>query len=266
LALHELFNTFPNLEELSVSVNWLLGGCVMDGLPSPTRILGLVLSEDATFPPLKSLSLSGYPIEGDEVALWRDRFPWEKLQSLSVGVQLLPSTPGLLELATGKLVNLKEFRITSYNRLRSSAELDAFLCSFNTLESLTAKGAVPSFSSVIHQSNLKHLCLHAIEKPDMERETLDVEQLENLNQHCPELTTLEIDLDPNGTWVSRGLISLPLLELIFVCLARRYYQCHSNLLQESSSTFHSRWTRYRSCERYIFNGGGFCASFDSIKG
>jgi hypothetical protein len=58
---------------------------------------------------------------------------------------------------------------------------------------------------VIHQSNLKHICLHTIEEPDRERETLDVEQLKDLNQHCPKLTTLEIDLDPNGTWVSRDL-------------------------------------------------------------
>jgi hypothetical protein len=34
----------------------------------------LVLSENATFQPLKSLSLSGFPIKGDEEALWRDRF------------------------------------------------------------------------------------------------------------------------------------------------------------------------------------------------
>ncbi|KAF7157678.1 hypothetical protein CNMCM5623_002052 [Aspergillus felis] len=200
LALHELFSAFPNLEELSVSINWLRGGCVMGGPPSPTRILDLILSEEATFPPLKSLSLSGYPVEGDEVALWRDRFPWDRLHSLTLGVQLLPSTPGLLELATGKVVNLKEFQITSYNRLSTSAELDAFLCSFDTLESLTAKGAVPSLTSVIHQSNLKHICLHTIEEPARERETLDVEQLKDLNQHCPKLTTLEIDLDPNGTW------------------------------------------------------------------
>ncbi|KAJ5157066.1 uncharacterized protein N7482_008166 [Penicillium canariense] len=205
LALHELFNAFPNLEELSVSVNWLRGGCAMGGRPSPTRILGLDLSEDATFPPLKSLSLSGYPVqddpvEDDEVALWRDRFPWDRLHSLSLGVQLPESTPGFLELATGKVANLKEFQITSYDPLSSSAELDAFLCSFDTLEILTAKGAVPSLTSVIHQSNLKHICLHTIEDPDRERETLDVEQIKDLSQHCPKLTTLEIDLDPNGTW------------------------------------------------------------------
>jgi hypothetical protein len=103
------------------------------------------------------------------------------------------------------VVSLKEFQITSYDCLSSSAELDAFLRSFDTLEILTAKGSVPSLTSVIHQSNLKHICLHTIEKPDQERETLDVEQIKDLNQHCPDLTTLEIDLDPNGTWVSRDL-------------------------------------------------------------
>lgn len=103
------------------------------------------------------------------------------------------------------MVNLKEFRITDYEPLESSAEVDAFLRSFDTLEILTAKGAVPSFSSVIHQSNLKHLCLHTIEEPERERTPLNAEQIKDLDEHCPELTTLEIDLDPNGTWVSRDL-------------------------------------------------------------
>lgn len=201
LALHEVFKAFPNLEELSISVNRLQGGCVMDFSPSPTRILGLILPEDATFPPLKCLSLSGYPVKGDEAALWRDKFPWNGLHSLSLGVQ---SSPGVLQLATGMVVNLKEFRITSYNHLSSSAELDAFLCSIDSLESLTAKGAVPSLTSVFRQSNLKHVCLHEIEKPDRERQTLDAKQIRELDRHCPKLTTIEIDLDPNGTWVSRG--------------------------------------------------------------
>ncbi|OKP14567.1 hypothetical protein PENSUB_13919 [Penicillium subrubescens] len=197
LALHDLFNAFPNLEELSVSVNWLQGGCVMGGRPSPTRISELDLPEGAKFPPLTSLSLSGYSVEGDEAALWRDSFPWERLRSLSLGVQ---STPGLLELATGKVVNLKEFQITSYDPLSSSAGLDGFLRSIDSLESLTAKGAVPSLNSVLHQSSLKHVCLHEIEEPDRERQTLDAEQIGNLSRHCPKLTSLEIDLDPNGTW------------------------------------------------------------------
>lgn len=201
LALHDLFNAFPNLADLSVSINWLRRGCMMGGPPSPTRIMELVLSEDATFPPLKGLSLSGYSVEGDEAALWRDKFPWERLQSLSLGVQ---SASGLLELARGKVVNLKEFQITSYDPLSSSTELDEFLCSIDSLESLTAKGAVPSLTSVLHQSSLKHVCLHEIEEPDRERQTLDAEQIRSLSRHCPKLTTLEIDLDPNGTWVSRG--------------------------------------------------------------
>ena len=221
LALHELFNACPNLEELSVSINWLRGGCVVEfSWPPRPRALELVHSEDATFPPLKSLSLSGYPVEGNEVPFWRDRFPWERLHSLRLGVQLEPSSLRLLELAAGKVINLREFQITSYESLSSSAELDAFLCSFDTLEKLTAKGAVPSLTSVIHHSNLKHLCLHTIEIPDTERETPGTEQIEDLDKHFPELTTLEIDLDLNSIWVSHDLGPLRLLVLIFVRLVR----------------------------------------------
>ncbi|KAF3385073.1 hypothetical protein F1880_001867 [Penicillium rolfsii] len=197
LALHDLFNAFPNLAELSVSVNRLRGGCIMGGPPPSTLISSLKLSEDETFPPLERLSLSGYDVSGDEAALWRDRFPWDRLQSLSIGPQ---DNPGLLKLATGKVLNLKEFQITSYEPLSFPAELDDFLCSMDSLESLIAKGAVPSLTSVLHQSNLKHVCLHDIEEPDRERQALDAEQIRKLSLNCAKLQTLEIDLDPNGKW------------------------------------------------------------------
>lgn len=55
-------------------------------------------------PPLQSLSLEGYYIQGEESTIWKERFPWDKLRSLSLGVQ---KSEGFLESATGNVKNLK---------------------------------------------------------------------------------------------------------------------------------------------------------------
>jgi hypothetical protein len=60
-----------------------------------------------------------------------------------------------------------------------------FCAHFDCLENLSAKGAVRSLTSVIHQSNLKHLCLHEIEGPDRKRKPLDAEQI-NLKSALPQ--------------------------------------------------------------------------------
>jgi hypothetical protein len=198
LALHELFFAFPNLEDLSVSINRLRGGCVIS--PSCTEIHKLKLSDNETFPPLRNLSLSGYEIESEE-QVWRDKFLWQGLRSLSLGVQ---DNPGFLELATGRVQGLSEFKIESYGYPDATevTELDNFVSSFHTLESLTAKGTVPSLDAVAHHPNLRHLCLHAIENPNVQRKVLDAKQIGDLNRLYPDLTSLEIDLDLDGAWVS----------------------------------------------------------------
>lgn len=200
LALHELFFAFPNLEDLSVSINRLRGGCVINMSPLSTHIHNLKLSDSETFPPLRNLSLSGYKIESEE-QVWRDKFPWQGLRSLSLGVQ---DNPGFLELATGRVQGLSEFKIKSYGSSDAAedTELDNFVSSFHTLESLTAKGTVPSLDAVSHHPNLRHLCLHAIEKPNVQREVLNAKQIGDLDRLYPDLTSLEIDLDPDGAWVS----------------------------------------------------------------
>lgn len=203
LALHEIFAAYPNLESLSVSVNRLVGGCVLDMSPRCTQILPLSLHENATIPPLQRLSLSGYKIQKNELSTWKTRFPWDKLKSLSLGVQ---DNYNVLEVATGHVHDLRGFEITGYcfswSEPNSPRGLEKFLSSFNSLESLIAKGPVPPISSVIHHSNLKHLCLHAIEQPNKERTTLSVEEIKSLDRNLPMLSSLEMDLDPKNTWVS----------------------------------------------------------------
>jgi hypothetical protein len=201
LALHELFSAYPNLEHLSVSVNRRYRGCVL-GWWHSTRILPLTLSENETFPPLKAFSLSGYHIHGREISLWRERFPWDKLHSLSLGPQ---DNPGFLELATGRVNDLRTLKITSYGDSDSATKLDALLHSFNTLENLIAKGSVPSLAAVTHHTGLRHLCLHDIEQPDRKRRILNAEEIKDLDRHCPKIASLKIDLAPDGISVSRDV-------------------------------------------------------------
>ncbi|KAJ5408799.1 hypothetical protein N7509_002682 [Penicillium cosmopolitanum] len=146
LDLHELFSAYPNIESLSVSINRLRLGCIV-GLAPSTRVSGL--PPETTFPPLRSLPMSGYNIAQDEEdqPLWAEKFPWHKLRSLTLGRQL---NPGFLKAATGKVDHLKQFEITGYEELSS---LDAFLSSFNTLESLTVKEPVPSVIAMAHHSD-----------------------------------------------------------------------------------------------------------------
>jgi hypothetical protein len=106
LNLGKLFAAYPNLESVSVSVNRL------GGVSRPTaQIAPLELSEDTPFPPLRSLSLSGYYIARREVSLWKERFPWDKLRSLSLGPQ---DNKNFLKHATGCVQGLTHFEITSY--------------------------------------------------------------------------------------------------------------------------------------------------------
>lgn len=179
----------------------------MGGGSRPTaHITPLELSEDTPFPPLRSLSLSGYDITR-EVSVWKERFPRDKLRSLSLGPQ---RNKNFLKHATGCVQCLTHFEITSYadNFYEPPKRLNTFLSSFDTLESLTVKGYVPSLDAVAHHPGLKHLCLHAIERFDRQRPMLSVEEVESLDQRCPSITSLEIDVDPDPTWVSRTKYSV----------------------------------------------------------
>ncbi|RMJ21092.1 hypothetical protein PHISP_08038 [Aspergillus sp. HF37] len=209
LDLHELFSAFPNLEDLSVSINRLRGGCIVGRFPSDTEISTLKLSDDEVFPPIRALSLSGYWVYSEE-QVWAEKFPWKQLRSLSLGPQ---DNLRFLEQATGRVQSLTEFEITSPKvRVKASEaiELDNFVSSFHTLETLTAKGMVPPLDAVAHHPNLRRLCLHVIENTKVKRQNLDAKQIGDLDQHCPGLISLEIDLDPDGsgTWPYESIESI----------------------------------------------------------
>ena len=141
-------------------------------------------------------------METDEIAVWKEKAPWHTLESLSLGPQY---SEAFLTLATGLVQDLKHFKIIFYDwdENPTKAQLDAFLFSFDTLESLTVKGRIPSSSAVANHRNLQYLCLHTIEKAYGERETLSVEEIQQLDRQCQKIKILKIDVNPKDGWVGR---------------------------------------------------------------
>jgi hypothetical protein len=170
------------------------------GVSFSRKILEFVSPEPNSNLSEPSLSLSRYCL-GHEASFWREQFPLHNLRSLSLGPD---DNPGFLENVGDCVKNLTSFTITKFctETAMTHAGLDSFLFSFHTLERLTAKEYVPSVHAVAHHPDLKHFCLHSIEHPDRERLILSVTDMEFLDQSYPNLTTLEVDMNSDGVWVS----------------------------------------------------------------
>jgi hypothetical protein len=201
--LHDVFATCPHLEDLCLSTSRRKHNCFMGGPYQyfQRQIFKYLSPKTTSDPSQTSLVLNGYVI-GNEAPFWRDTFPWHNLRSLSLGPD--DDSPGFLETVGGYIQNLTSFTITRFctDEAMIHTGLDSFLSSFHTLERLTAKGYVPSVDAVAHHPNLKHLCLHAIEHPKRERPVLSVTEMKLLDNSCPYINTLEIDINTDGTWVS----------------------------------------------------------------
>lgn len=192
------FKSFPNLASLSIE------------LPTARPGFGnyyfftkepLELAENVTFPPLENLSLSGYQLSEMESLCWKEKFPWTKLKSLSLGPD---PTPGFLKAITGCVQNLSSFTISVYNGSVDDQlpDLVAFIMSFDTLESLTVKGYPLSMGAVGYHSNLQRLTMHTLENDKRERKILESEDIIYLDEQCPNLQFLEIDICRKDEWVS----------------------------------------------------------------
>jgi hypothetical protein len=203
LDLRALFDACPNLRHLSVSLKGFKTGCSLVTWRRGTTIVPFTYTKGKRLPLLESLSLRGYSIEPEEVSHWRDGFPWKSLKSLTLGPD---SNKGFLKMIPGRLLSLKTFEISTWNpksKCHKNKELDAFLLAFNTLETLTVTGYIPSNAAISNHRQLKHLLLHQIEQPDKPRGFLAVDDLRMLDEACPDLEQLELDIsqDQDGKWV-----------------------------------------------------------------
>lgn len=202
LALQQLFFACPNLQSFFLSLHGNYGGCIIRVVRFP-QIHSFELTGRETFPPLKELSLNGYQPSIEESVHWRNRFPWSGLVSLKLGPQ---RNVDFLELANSHVISLRNLTVeTYYDQSEDDClPLEGFLRSFNTLESLTVKGHFLSSGAFSNHTGLKHFCLHTIESPrsDETRLTLGGIGLYDLDINCPQLESLELDVQRDGEWVS----------------------------------------------------------------
>lgn len=207
LDLQKCLKTFPNLTSLSIETNRERGGPTQGDRFFSARMEPLDLAENETFPPLTELSLSGYlPMEA-EWKHWKEKMPWSQLKSLSLGPI---RTDGFLGPIIGLVQNLSAFSISIHDGFLADThpDLDRFLTSFDKLEHLDVKGYSLSINTITHHPNLQSLTLHTLEKTDRERPILKPEEILYLDQQCPKLRYLEIDIHQRGEWVSSSFHSM----------------------------------------------------------
>ncbi|KAK5654589.1 hypothetical protein OQA88_7218 [Cercophora sp. LCS_1] len=205
----------PNLKSLSLSVLNNYGGCMRPRIHHAVVENFQFASGGDVFPPLESLSLSGYHMDADEEREewphWRDGLDWSRLKTLSLGPHPYysdgPPMADLLKKFKGHATTLRSLTIKTWADEGDDIclPLNSFLTSFATLEELTVKRHLVPVEDLASHSGLKRLCLHCMEVKRPEetpRPTLSVTDLALLDASCPDLETLEIDIsrDSTGEW------------------------------------------------------------------
>ncbi|KAI0147788.1 hypothetical protein GGR57DRAFT_475858 [Xylariaceae sp. FL1272] len=226
LSLQKEFFNCPNLKSFSIRVYGGYGGCI---IPRPAPQSGwrhcFRLEGAEVFPPLESLSLSGYRFDVDQWVHWQRGVQWERLKTVCLGPR---DSMDFLKLAAGYAGSLRTLKVELYDdewidgeeesedyRLRC-APLEDFLRTFTSLESLTLRGRhLGDLTVIANHPRLKHLCLHSLEPEDyyddgemVIRPVLTTEQLVELDKALPYLESLELDIYRNGEW------PIPFLETI----------------------------------------------------
>lgn len=211
--IEKLFFACPDLKSFSLSVSNRYGGCMSARVHhSITKTFQLAPGDHVIFPPLESLSLSGYDMDADEEwPHWRDGLDWSRLKALSLGPDPRyaggPTMAHLLRQFQGRATALRSLIVQTWatEGHETCPPLMDFLESFNTLEELTVKRHFIPVQKLASHSRLKRLCLHCIEVRrswGITRPTLGVADLALLDASCPDLETLEIDIsrDASGEW------------------------------------------------------------------
>ncbi|KAK4209023.1 hypothetical protein QBC37DRAFT_430996 [Rhypophila decipiens] len=210
--IEKLLFACPNLKSFSLSVRNNYGGCMSPRLHHPvTKTFQFASSNAVTFPPLEFLSLSGYDMSDEEWPHWRDGLDWSRLKILHLGPDPVrsrgPAMADLLGRFEGHATALRTLTVETWaaEGKETCPPLLSFLESFDTLEELTVNGHFIPVQNLARHRKLRRLCLHCIEVQRPEgscRPTYGVADLTLLDEICPGLETLEIDISRNasGEW------------------------------------------------------------------
>ncbi|KAK4110326.1 hypothetical protein N656DRAFT_830942 [Canariomyces notabilis] len=213
-GIQQLFFACPDLKSFSLSVSNDYGGCVRPYIHhSVTKTFQFASANNhLPFPPLESLSLSGYDMDTEqEWPHWRDGLDWSQVKTLTLGPNPRwaggPTMADLLRQFKAHATALRSLTVQTWaaEGHETCHPLESFLASFDTLEELTVKRHFVPVQKLARHERLKRLCLHCIEVPRPDgagRPTFGVEELVLLDKSCPELEELEIDIsrDASGEW------------------------------------------------------------------
>ncbi|KAK0640761.1 hypothetical protein B0T16DRAFT_201959 [Cercophora newfieldiana] len=211
--IQKLFFACPDLKSFSINIRNNYGGCMRPRVHHPrVKTFQFDSDEDVTFPPLESLSLSGYDMDmDDEWPHWRDGLDWSRLKSLTLGPDPRhaggPTMAHLLLQFKRHATALRSLTVQTWasEGHETCHPLNGFLKSFDTLEELTVRRHFVPVEKMAGHSKMKRLCLHCmeVERPEgASRPTLSVDDLAVLDKSFPELETLEMDIarGASGEW------------------------------------------------------------------
>ncbi len=213
--IYNMLTTCPNIRFLDLSVRQR--GCSITGTSPYT----FDFQEGHRFPPLESLILNGYQFydwrrrlrdfSGTDAELldargkvagleaWYNAMDWTQLKHLG----LHEPEPEFLLRFYGCLPGLRSFQISRNPFIEFKEQLREaviyFISGLHKLEDLRLSGVggqIPLETIIQHGSTLRTLKIHEIEssEPEVQRQVLTLDQLEILNQSCPLLTNLSVDL------------------------------------------------------------------------
>lgn len=142
------------------------------------------------------LNTKGYPVDGDEIDLWAERFNWASLRRLKIdnvtfALKIMP-----------QLVSLEDF---AFDADKSQTDVTSFICGIPTaLEKIELPTlAHASLTGLLrHGNTLSELRLHRpdIRNSDWSLEAMDASSLQQIQSGCQRIRTLSLDLPRSGAW------------------------------------------------------------------
>ncbi|PGH03979.1 hypothetical protein AJ79_07211 [Helicocarpus griseus UAMH5409] len=200
LVAQKVIMSNPNLRSLSLRIHYPWGGCVRSPLSRVARKFSTDI--EPRFPPLEELTLSDYRIDEEDWPYWRDNFQWQCLVNLT----LKHSSDYILERMAGKAESLRRLEMVCFpdqtNYCDKSVDIDKFLRSFNSLESVHLEGYTATPEALAHHSKLSKLHVHVAESrsPEKIRPVFSTADLKLLGQKCPKIKDLSIDVHRERAW------------------------------------------------------------------
>lgn len=182
----------PNLK----SCSWVAGNPKETVVgETPNDIEGSVIHKP--FPFLEHLDLYQYYIGTQMWHGWEDHFNWSSLSSLEIGQGLF--APENLNVMTGRLSNLKRFKITGNNVQNEELcqSLENFLVAFDTLVDLELLNCFVPIHVITQHTRLANLCVHIFDTWNFldSRTVFESEDLISLDALCPQLENLQLDIE-----------------------------------------------------------------------